>query len=134
MLVDEIGEVIRHELVHAGQLEKQAKRKNISLSKADLQRRVDKYQIPHIPDTDPQAEEIYYSRKIEIEAFAHQVADYLVKYYEPEEVAEIISQPIEEMPDDVKHMQMWKSLEKRPKALKRFRNRLYAYVQHLTEN
>ena len=80
------------------------------------------------------AEEVYHSRKIEIEAYAHQMADYLVKYYEPEEIAEIISMPIEEMPDDVKSMQVWKPLSKNPKALKRFRNRLYAYVQHLTDN
>ena len=134
MLVDEIGEVIRHELIHAGQLEKQAKRKKTSLTKANIERSSDKYQISQASQTDPQAEEVYHSRKIEIEAYAHQMADYLVKYYEPEEIAEIISMPIEEMPDDVKSMQVWKPLSKNPKALKRFRNRLYAYVQHLTEN
>lgn len=132
MLIDEIAEVVRHELIHAGQLEKQAAKRG-SLTGAEKIRRTDKYQIPQTPETDPRYEEVYYSRKIEIEAFAHQVAEYLIKNYSPEEALRIITQSVEDMPEDVRTMKMWKNLKNNPKALKRFKNRVYDYIVHLTE-
>lgn len=132
-LIKEIAESLRHELIHAGQLDKQSTRKNISLTKAEQERASDKYQTPQASPSDPREPEIYQSRKIEIEAHAHQTAEYLLGRYNQAQIQKIITQPIDEMPFDVvKYSGIWR-LKNNPTALKRFRNRLYAYIQHLTE-
>jgi len=135
VFIDSLSEVIRHELIHAGQGERRAKRKNISLYKASKEIGKDKRSVPKAHQLDPQYQEIYFSRKNEIEAYAHQTAEYLIKTYGKEKALEIISLPYDhpDIPKDIKSIQMWVPLKNRPKALKRLKNRIYAYIQLLTE-
>lgn len=135
VFIDAISEVVRHELIHAGQAEKRAKRNKISLSRAGKRIGTDKRDVPKTPETDPQYQEIYFSRKNEIEAYAHQTAEYLVKMYGKADALKYMSMPIDDpqIPEDISSLQLWEPLRKRPKALKRLKNRIYTYIQHLTE-
>jgi len=135
IMIEEIAEIIRHELIHAGQTERRAKRKKISLKQAGKEIGDDKRAVPKTSQTDPQYEEIYYSRKNEIEAYAHQTAELLIKIYGKDNALKYISLPYDhqEMPEYIRDLQIWKPLKNRPKALKRLKSRIYTYIQHLTE-
>lgn len=133
--IDSISEVVRHELIHAGQAEKRAKRSNISLARAGRRIGSDKRDVPRTSESDPQYQEVYHSRKNEIEAYAHQTAEYLIKLYGQDNALKYMSMPSDDprIPEDVRDLQVWEPLRKRPKALKRLKNRIYAYILHLTQ-
>lgn len=135
IFIDALSEVVRHELIHAGQAEKRAKRRGVALFRAGKEIGADKRAVPRLWPSDPEYAEVYHSRKNEIEAYAHQTAEYLLKVYGEEDALKYMSMPSDDprIPEDVKDLQLWEPLRKRPKALKRLKNRIYTYIQHLTE-
>ena len=123
---EEIAEVIRHELIHSQQLRKQAEKKGISIRSAEKERRHDKNQIYVGNDS-----EKYLSLTNEIDAFAHQIAEELLRKYGKRSL-EILSMSMDnpDMPEDVKEFAPLKKIQD-PKIRKRLKSRIFSYLKKL---
>lgn len=124
----DLAEVIRHELIHSGQLRKQAVRKGMPLRQAHIERGHDKRQVPQAHEQDPKFREIYHSRHSEIEAYAHQTAEWLLKHFSKEDALGILTRPEE---SGIAKMDRFAHLKNRPKALKKFMKKVYEYINLL---
>jgi len=124
---EEISEVIRHELIHGQQLSKQATNKNVTMAKADKLRGKDPRQIYTGED---QSE--YFALHNEIDAFAHQTAEELLRRYGKDKALRVLSmtQDNDQLPIDVKQMAPMMHL-KDTKSRAKFKSRIYAYLEEL---
>ena len=145
-LIKVISRTINHELIHYNQLKKQAHSKGLSDEQAWEELLCDPEQIP-ISDPEEYRErcgreapsygsgrDIYLSRHIEIDAYAHEAAEQLLDKYSPETAIDAIrnmspvnldkypeiSLIVKDYADVLKH---------KPEELNKFRKKLYQQVQ-----
>ena len=133
-LVQILSAAVRHELVHAEQLRKQAENKGITLWTAFKEMLDDPKQVSDRAKFDNFKDYMqnYLSRHIEVDAHAHQAAENLVDTYGKEKALEVIGRDFDlddpALPADVKK---YKNFDVWPKAMKRFRSKMYSYIQRL---
>lgn len=127
ILVEQISEILRHELVHNEQLKKQAQSLGITVKQAEKRRQKDTTQL-----YDGDDKEKYFALKNEIDAFAHQAADEMIRRYGKEKALQHISlsQNNPNLPDPLKQFAPLKTL-KNPKDRARLKSRIYSYIQQM---
>lgn len=126
-LVEQISEILRHELVHNEQLRKQSQSLGITMKQAEKRRQKDATQLYAGDD-----QEKYFALKNEIDAFGHQAADEMIRRYGKEKALQVISlsQDNPNLPDPLKQFPPLKKL-KDPKARARLKSRIYSYIQQM---
>lgn len=129
VMVSEIAEIIRHELVHGEQLRAQAKSRGISIARAEKLRQKDPKQV--LDDDEDSSK--YFSLHSEIDAFAHQIGEELLRRYGKHEALRILrlEQESEELPKEVKQFAPLKSL-KIPADRAKLKKRIVAYVESIS--
>ena len=126
----ELAEVLRHELIHSEQLKKQMLKKRISRKKAEKEREEDPLQSPK-----DQSEEAYFSSHPEIDAYAHQVAEELIRKHSKEWALKYLSMSPDnpKLPWSVKMLAPFQNIKSK-KLLDRFRKKVYAYIEALDDS
>jgi hypothetical protein len=94
-LAKNIGALIRHELIHMHQIED--RRKNQRISRLDTLRKF--RDEGEIPTTD--SREDYLSSKIEIDAYAHEIAEEMLNNYGKDDALEMLRGNIKPDPDNI---------------------------------
>ena len=122
-----VGNIIRHEIIHAIQLEKRRKNQRISRSAAK-----DEFEKSgEIVDSDDRVG--YLSSKIEIDAYAHEFAEELLQKYGKEKSLNILRglEPLE--PLDLSD-QFKEYLDNTPgqESVNRLKNKIYSHIIDLT--
>lgn len=152
--------MIRHELIHGRQTAKQAKSKGLTHKKAFLQLLDDPRQVVDsgakkywdvwepTGEFDKKGNEIikkdgfrrrvymtdYLTRHIEMDAYAHQAAEKLLRAYGEKEALDVLSRDFDlqdpVLPDDVKK---YKNYVSDKKKLDKFRSKVYSYIMVMEE-
>ena len=137
-----ISTTINHELVHYYQLKKQAQSKGLSDMDAFREMACDPKQTPvgdperfrelcgkEPPKQKGTDREIYLSRHGEVDAFAYEAAEKLLRQYkDPQKAAEEIGNPSNDVLAD--YAEVFKD---NPKVLKKFRSKVYNQIMKQAE-
>ena len=123
-----VGNIVRHEYIHAKQIEKRRKKEKISRLSAK-----DRYEKEgEIPDSENRAD--YLGSKIEIDAYAHEFAEALLQKYGKEMSLNILRGNISldsiEIPDQFKEYMDNVSGEK---STKKLMGKVYNHIMDLTK-
>ena len=123
-----MGQSIRHELIHASHFEKRKTKQKISrlAAKSRFEREGE------IPDSENRRK--YLSSKIEIDAYAHQFAEEILSNYGKEEALSIIRGNIDflnlDLSDEIKEYFIYFS---NMRVLNRLRGKIYSNIISLTD-
>jgi hypothetical protein len=129
LLAQNIGKLIRHEIIHLYQIEARRKHQRISRM-STLEKYKDEKEIP--AKDDPR--DVYLSSKIEIDAYAHEFAEELLRDHGEEKALAIIRGDIDL--NDVKQSEQFHEFfsSDRPTALtRRLRRKIYGHIMHLAD-
>ena len=123
-----VGNIVRHEYIHARQKEKRRKNQKISRLSAK-----DRYQDEgEVPDSSDR--EAYLSSKIEIDAYAHEFAETLLQRYGKEESLEILRSS--KSGDDLDLPDQFREYLKNipgDQALQSLKSKMYSHIINLTD-
>lgn len=141
-LATTIATTINHELVHYYQLKKQAQSKGLSDWDAYKEMVCDPKQTPvgdadryeelcgkKAPEQKGDRREIYLSRHVEVDAFAYEAAEKLLRQYkDPQKAAKEVANPSNDVLED--YAEVFKD---NPKVLKKFRTKVYNQIMNQAE-
>jgi hypothetical protein len=134
-LVRHIAQTIRHELVHYGQMKKQASNKGLSDSDAFAEMLADPSQVPPADLDNEEWQKKYLESHIEIDAHAHDGAEELLAVYSSEEIKSMLRGNIDfndsRLPNAISHY--YKILGPNNKATQKFMSKLYTQVMRLQQ-
>jgi len=125
----QLAEVIRHELIHSYQLHRQATNKVVSLGRAERDRRKDKRQVYGGKDA-----EKYFSLPTEVDAFAHQIAERMLKLFGNGGALKQLSLSLsnEDISSELAQFAPLINVSN-PRVLNKIRTRIFSYIQEMSK-
>jgi len=123
----DIGKTIRHELIHAIQMEK--RRKNQKISRAAAK---DRFEIEGEIQKDTSNRQDYLGSKIEIDAYAHELAEELLQKYGKEKSLSILrgNIPLENLNLSTQAMEYLENIPSKD-AVMRLKKKIYTHILDL---
>lgn len=123
-----IGALIRHELIHLHQIED--RRKNQRISRLDTLKRL--RDEGEIPTTD--SREDYLSSKIEIDAYAHEIAEEMLNKYGKDASLEMLRGNVKIDPDDISDQFKEYFIDNANSSFtRRLKRKIYGHIMDLAE-
>jgi hypothetical protein len=124
-----IGKIVRHEIIHAIQMEK--RRKNQKISRAAAK---DKFELEGEIPKDASNRQDYLGSKIEIDAYAHEFAEELLQMYGKEKSLSILrgSVPLKSLNLSSQIMEYLENIPSKD-SVTRLKKKIYTHIMDLVE-